>query len=272
MKYLLPAVLVLCGLFIFGRRITKHSDEQRLITWTIAWREFLVHPILGTGPDTFENVFRRNRIERYDKFGYENEIAANAHNDILQVLVTTGIIGILAYLGLIFYAMNLLSGPRFGAIVALFVGAKLSPIPMEAIILAAMICGSVGAFGEVKFRKSLIGISVLLLLFVLQLAIADYYANRTALYAVRANPFELTYKTAFLRSSASQFNTSDNPELKALLTKEMRKEVAVSQMLRPNAGLNKNIQHFGKQLGLAGPMDYKPNDLPWLVAHGVFGR
>src|SRR5208337_4028963 len=51
------------------------------------WRLFLDNPVLGTGLGTFEMVF-----PPYDSL-YDGKIANHAHNDYLQVLAETGILG-----------------------------------------------------------------------------------------------------------------------------------------------------------------------------------
>lgn len=54
---------------------------------------FLEHPVIGSGPDTFELGFRRNKSAQYVKASSALEYQAHAHNDILEVLVTTGLLG-----------------------------------------------------------------------------------------------------------------------------------------------------------------------------------
>ena len=52
-----------------------------------AWRLFLDHPLLGTGLGTFEIVF-----PPYDSV-FDGKIANHAHNDYLEVLAETGMVG-----------------------------------------------------------------------------------------------------------------------------------------------------------------------------------
>ncbi len=61
-----------------GKRAAMRQDT---------WRLFLDHPLLGTGLGTFEMVF-----PPYDSL-YDGKIANHAHNDYLEALAETGLIG-----------------------------------------------------------------------------------------------------------------------------------------------------------------------------------
>jgi O-antigen ligase len=61
-----------------GKRASMRQDT---------WRLFLDHPILGTGLGTFEMVF-----PPYDSL-YDGRIVNHAHNDYLEVLAETGVLG-----------------------------------------------------------------------------------------------------------------------------------------------------------------------------------
>jgi len=119
---------------VFSPRV--FGDQQRIITWKIAARVFGEHPFFGVGPEGFQRAFTAYRPP---EFGHE--VAANAHNDILHAGATLGIVGLAAYLFLAYSAFSVLRGPAFGAIAALFVNAKVSPVPLEALVLAAVIIG-----------------------------------------------------------------------------------------------------------------------------------
>jgi O-antigen ligase len=61
-----------------GKRASMRQDT---------WRLFLDHPILGTGLGTFEMVF-----PAYDSL-YDGKIVNHAHNDYLEMLAETGMVG-----------------------------------------------------------------------------------------------------------------------------------------------------------------------------------
>lgn len=58
----------------------------------------LKNQIFGVGPGEFSNFFEHYFLDSISKFGYYFE---DAHNEFLQFLVTTGIIGLIGYIGMI---------------------------------------------------------------------------------------------------------------------------------------------------------------------------
>ena len=74
---------------------------QRGYVWRACWEEFmdlnLFHKLIGTGPDSFSVQMLLHRYkEMSDTTG---QIYDSAHNELLQYLYTTGILGLIAYLG-----------------------------------------------------------------------------------------------------------------------------------------------------------------------------
>ena len=71
------------------------SDElatYRIYIWRHALSVFPEHPIIGSGPDTFPNVFPE------DAQGIVGEHYDKAHNEYLQILICQGILGLVCYL------------------------------------------------------------------------------------------------------------------------------------------------------------------------------
>jgi O-antigen ligase len=93
------AILVLVALLISWigvRQITQRfaamqsletSQSKRISMAKDTWRIFLDHPLLGTGLGTIEAVF-----PPYDTF-YDGKIVNHSHNDYLEALAETGILG-----------------------------------------------------------------------------------------------------------------------------------------------------------------------------------
>lgn len=152
--------LALCAPFVFiGLQRTMgraDSDVMRVETAKAALSAFAERPILGWGPDTFLMAFRRHKTEEFLRRTHSAPtVQLSAHNDLLQAAVTLGGLGLLAYLWLIVAVgarlHTLLSGAevdgRVAAIAAglagLFVQAKLNPIPISALALAAVLAGLV---------------------------------------------------------------------------------------------------------------------------------
>ena len=78
------------------------GESSRLAIWGIAGRIFVRHPWLGIGPDTFEQGLRQTRTEEFIRLLGQGYRLGHAHNDLLQVLATTGLLGFAAYLRLLF--------------------------------------------------------------------------------------------------------------------------------------------------------------------------
>jgi O-antigen ligase len=81
-------------------RMGGESIAGRLLTWQAAVHMVADRPVLGSGPDTFGLLFPKYRPSSWFKIR-QAELTNKAHNNILQVATTTGILGLLAYLWLI---------------------------------------------------------------------------------------------------------------------------------------------------------------------------
>lgn len=80
---------------ISDSNVTKTSSGIRLELWKAAWMMVAEHPFLGIGSGRFEQGLKEkiaageiNKIELYE----------HVHNESLQILVMTGIVGFLAYI------------------------------------------------------------------------------------------------------------------------------------------------------------------------------
>lgn len=73
------------------------SARFRLIAWSATSQEIGIRPLLGAGPETFEQVWSRH----FDPVVYHmnsDPVLDRAHNVIVHVAVTSGGLGVLAYL------------------------------------------------------------------------------------------------------------------------------------------------------------------------------
>jgi O-antigen ligase len=72
------------------------SDTHRIYIWGVAWRTFLAHPLLGVGADNFGDAFMALRDATWLSLeGGALSGAENAHNLVLNVLATGGVLGLL---------------------------------------------------------------------------------------------------------------------------------------------------------------------------------
>ena len=87
----------------------ERATYARLVVWEGAWQGFLERPILGWGPENFEFVFVRHFNPCMSLSECGGEIWFDrAHNIVLETLVSTGILGLMAYIGIflaVFYIL-----------------------------------------------------------------------------------------------------------------------------------------------------------------------
>ena len=101
------AVVLGVGLVHFGDRLNPKdaSTLSRLAQWKVALRGFPDHPILGTGPENYYVVANRYSLHTDAKGIYSATPGYDytpwydkPHNYLLEILVTTGLLGLLLYL------------------------------------------------------------------------------------------------------------------------------------------------------------------------------
>lgn len=218
------AALVAAGVAASLRlRGVSASDSARLAMWDSALRSARLRPLLGSGPDTFESLLRRGRTDAFVRALGPVGGQANAHNDLLQALTTTGVAGLAAYAWLI-WTLAVLSwrsrGDSYrcaaaGALAGLFVQAKVNPVPLPGMVLAAL-CAAwlcppapepAKARGRLLDGAALAACAAAFVL-VLRLASADWSHKKAVVFtgprpdialasherALRLNPGELQYR------------------------------------------------------------------------------
>lgn len=74
------------------------SGQIRLIVWQGALGIFKNYPILGSGPETFATVYYRFRPSAHNQTTEWNFLYNKAHNEYLNYLSNTGLVGLIAYL------------------------------------------------------------------------------------------------------------------------------------------------------------------------------
>ncbi len=227
-------VAVLGAGVMIGRRSYSHADAQRTMTWRAAVSAAIQHPLLGVGPDNFEAAFRKYKPE-----GFGEEVSADAHNDLLQVMATCGLVGFAAYLYFLLSVGQSIHGVELGAIAALFVGVKFNPVPIEALVLGAVICGLGTDIKDMKplpqWVLALPAVAVFAL--VCRVAVADYNAKDGSyaglVKASAQNPYELSYKTRLLNAAVREANATESREGRALILNHARAQAAQAITLRP---------------------------------------
>lgn len=91
---------VMLVLYQFGQILNGNIDDSfgsnRIYAWRVVWGFFKEKPILGHGPDTVFDLWLREEYQ-YSMKEF-NVYFDKSHNDYLQVLVTTGLLGFISYL------------------------------------------------------------------------------------------------------------------------------------------------------------------------------
>lgn len=106
------------------------KDQWRKQMWKAAIEETRAHPA-GTGIGTF--VFTQRRLAP----GPNGNVQTHVHNDVLEALCTTGILGLLAWLWL---TIPLYSYPP---LLALLIIMKFDPVAFEVAAVGALLAGNV---------------------------------------------------------------------------------------------------------------------------------
>lgn len=74
------------------------SVTTRLLMWRDIIPVIAERPLIGHGPDNFIQPFKRHEGEDLKSFFPQGTIIDKAHNELLQVAATTGLLGLAAYL------------------------------------------------------------------------------------------------------------------------------------------------------------------------------
>ncbi|MFN9065888.1 MAG: O-antigen ligase family protein, partial [Bdellovibrionales bacterium] len=75
-------------------------DSERVALWKANWEMFKDHPILGVG----FGANKENLRSYYDKLGYpKSQFESHAHNQYLQILAGTGLVGFFFYFSTFIY-------------------------------------------------------------------------------------------------------------------------------------------------------------------------
>ncbi len=261
----LGAVLLAGGLILVVRaRPVTQSDSMRLHLWQSSLRIFEEDPWLGSGPDTFQSALGRAMTDGYLRTHGRLTSQNSAHNDLLQVLSTTGLAGILAYLWLLLgiarSARQALADPArrdaaaalAAGLLGLFLQAKLNAAPLASFVLAALFAGLLARRSDARLPRAasipaaLYCLAALLLSGLIYradaaqmaaIAHADAGRHRQALNAYRRasnlNPAEPSYQLARVRLLLNLAKAAPSPDVRQSLLDEASAAARRSSAWRP---------------------------------------
>ena len=235
------------------RPTAKVSDSARLALWDSVARSIPRHPWLGEGPDSIQTLLRRERTDEFIRALGPTKSQVSAHNDFLQIAATMGLVGLAAYGCLLVGAWRGVGGALresrhrssvaaiAGALVGLFVQAKFNPVPLGALVLAALFLGLTArgapqAGRAFPFKTAAASVCAALCLLGLGLYRADRQFHWARSYeaagrpapalkayraAVRLNPYEFHYRLNAARYMAALAVANPNLEVKRALLEEV---------------------------------------------------
>ena len=120
-KFILAGILVFAAIFFFTKgspvwqkvpglnrladiSLTDATTQTRFIAWNMALESFSQKPVLGYGWENFKYPFDKNYDPRLMRFGFGETYWDKPHNVILEHMISGGILGILSYLSIFFFA------------------------------------------------------------------------------------------------------------------------------------------------------------------------
>lgn len=251
-RWLLPAAAAGLLAIAFLRPSARISDIARAALWESVARSIPRHPWLGEGPDSIQTLLRRERTDAFIRALGPTKSQVSAHNDLLQAAATMGLAGLAAYLWLLFGAWRCLSGALregrhrsataavAGALAGLFVQAKFNPVPLGAMVLAALflgLCarGAPRAGRALPFKAAAAAACAAVFLLGLRLCRADREFHWARSYeaagrsaqalkayrsAVRLNPYEFHYRLNAGRFLAATAAVNPVSEVRLALLEE----------------------------------------------------
>ena len=88
------------------QNIRDTTGSTRLMAWNIAFKAFREKPILGWGNENFNIAFSKYYDPGLLKYGYQETWWDRPHNIILEILVNSGVIGLISYGVILVYAAS----------------------------------------------------------------------------------------------------------------------------------------------------------------------
>jgi O-antigen ligase len=92
--------------FLKNLTAQKATFQTRLVSWEAAAKDFHNHPWFGVGLNNYAVVFDRYFNARFYNYSKSETYFDRAHNNLIDIASTTGIVGLLAYLS-IFVAVGI---------------------------------------------------------------------------------------------------------------------------------------------------------------------
>ncbi len=86
--------------FLRGLTFQKDTFQTRLISWQGAWLDFKYHPVFGTGFGNYAIIFDKHFNPRFFDHARTETYFDRAHNNLIDIASTTGLVGLATYLSI----------------------------------------------------------------------------------------------------------------------------------------------------------------------------
>lgn len=131
------------------------SGDIRKIVWTGAIKVWQRYPIIGSGVETFAYSYYQDRIREHNDVSEWDFLYNKAHNELLNLLATTGIVGFISYLSIFVFL----------TVITLKIVFSKSYTKTEQLIVVALFSGQIALFVSNFFGFSTVGVNILMYCF-----------------------------------------------------------------------------------------------------------
>ncbi|MFA7088155.1 MAG: O-antigen ligase family protein [Patescibacteria group bacterium] len=91
--------------FLKNLTFQKATFQTRLISWQSAAKDFHNHPLFGTGFGNYAVIFDKHFDPRFFDYATTETYFDRAHNNLVDIISTTGLVGLLTYLSIFIAAL-----------------------------------------------------------------------------------------------------------------------------------------------------------------------
>lgn len=85
---------------VSGISFQKATFKTRLVSWKAAWQDFQSHPVLGVGHGNYAHIFDKYFDPVFYDFTRSETYFDRAHNNLVDIASTTGLVGLITYLSI----------------------------------------------------------------------------------------------------------------------------------------------------------------------------
>jgi O-antigen ligase len=105
------------GVITYNKQIfTQSTITTRLLNWQMAWDGFKDKPIFGWGPENYNLASDKYFVSSLTNYSIDETHADKPHNYFLELAITTGLIGLVAYLAILIASVAAIQKAEFSAI------------------------------------------------------------------------------------------------------------------------------------------------------------